>query len=123
MNNPNSHRVEKYSLQIATEMDAQEAQSIGTTDFDSAAGTFTNISGTPKRLHYFLRSIYNSTASSIIVVYQLFNDTTTQFTARIASGTWFHAYGYIETILAAGTDAVTVTLAYVERNKVNGSGI
>lgn len=117
------YRSERQSLQIATGFDAKEQITIGGGTIDCTSGSFTNRSGSENRNRFYLRSIYNGTTGSLTVHYTEFNDTT-DYIAEIPTGTWFHAYSNIETVLGADglTDSGSVTFGYVLRSKVDATG-
>jgi len=117
----NKTRAAVHSLQISTEFDAFENTTIGGSDYECDSGVFTYITDTPAKNSYYCRSIYNSSASDVVVVFQVFDDSAT-YTARITSGQWFHAYNKIKTIIASGSTSATVLLAYQHRGKVDGTG-
>jgi hypothetical protein len=119
---PEDNRTEKQSLQIVSGFDVRELATIGGgTDYDCTSGTFAKVSGTPNKSKYYCRSIYNHSASEIVVVHNMFNDTES-YTARIPSGQWFHSYGSIQNILTAGTTSTTAILAYSNRGKMDATG-
>jgi hypothetical protein len=119
---PGDNRTEKYSLQMISQFDVRENAAIGGgSDYDCEEGVLSSISGIPARSKYYCRGIYNPTAGVIVVNFKVFEDSTT-YTARIASGSWYMAYGYIRIILNASTTSSTVTLTYSNRGKVDATG-
>ena len=114
-------RTAVQSLQVVSGFDVRENAALGTADYNCMAGVLTKVTGAPVRAGYYCRSAYNPTASSVTVVYRVFDDLAT-YTAVIPSGQWFHCYGNIQVILGSGTTEATVVLAYSSRGKVDGTG-
>jgi hypothetical protein len=114
-------RSERQSLEMMTGFDVCEQITVGSADFDPAAGTFDNVSGLPSRSCFYCRAIYNAGTTSLTVTFTLADDST-PYVAEIPSGQWHNTWANISSILAAGTDSGMVRLGYFDRGKVDGTG-